>query len=73
MSRTLVVGKTYLDKCERLFIAVRAMIYAQDFKPGEDLGAEASAKCWVELRSAAEAIGISMSRDEFEKYIKTIR
>jgi len=36
----------------RLETAARVLVYAQDFKPGDDLGASATAVAWLALRAA---------------------
>lgn len=40
----------------RLETAARVLVYAQDFKPGDDLGASATAVAWLALRASLKAL-----------------
>lgn len=42
----------YTIALESLCCAAKALVYCRDNSPGRDLGATASALCWMEMRKA---------------------
>lgn len=56
MTREELARMALDSRWARIECAARVMVHVQDTMPGDDLGAEAKAVAWLELRAALKAM-----------------